>query len=162
MTTKYKIIIVVVSLTAAFAAGRYTVPSKVITETKIVEVEKKTQDQKQDVAKNVKKRTETTETLKPDGEKTTTIVVTEETVTDKKTDKTTIVDKAKDEESRKEVISNQDKVIVSLLGGAKLINPGINPLVYGLSITKPVLGPIAIGAWGLNNGTFGMSIGLTF
>lgn len=163
MSTKAKVITSVIVITSAFALGRYTVPTKVITETKIVEVEKKTEDKKQDVEKNTKKRTETTETVKPNGEKTTTTVVTEETNTDKKTDKISTTDKTTDSESKKEVVSGQDKVTISLLGGVQLFNNnGINSLVYGLGISKPVLGPITIGAFGFNDGRVGCSLGLTF
>lgn len=32
--------------------------------------------------------------------------------------------------------------------------------VYGVAVTKPVLGPVSIGVWGLSNKTFGASIGI--
>ncbi len=71
MKTRTKILIVTVSIASAFAAGRYSVPQKIKIETKIVEIEKKSEST--DVATNKKKRKKTTvvETVKPDGEKTT-------------------------------------------------------------------------------------------
>ena len=45
MSTKVKVSIVIVSLAIAFASGRWLAPTKVVTETKVVEVEKKTTDE---------------------------------------------------------------------------------------------------------------------
>lgn len=34
--------------------------------------------------------------------------------------------------------------------------------VYGASVSKEILDPVTVGAWGLNNGTIGVSIGIDF
>lgn len=151
MDTKYKVIIVVVTLTAAFAAGRYTVPEKIKVETKVVEVEKKVTD----IQKDTKKKTTVVETVKPDGSKQVTTVIDEDSSTDKKsqTDKDTTSD------TTKVVESGTQKVTISALGGID-INKTVP--VFGASITKPVLGPLTLGLFGLSSGVGGASVGLTF
>ena len=49
---------------------------------------------------------------------------------------------------------------ISALVGVDLPN-SLKPL-YGASFTKQFLGPISIGAWGLTNGTLGVSVGINF
>lgn len=51
------------------------------------------------------------------------------------------------------------KPMVSLLGGYDLTS---HKNVYGLSITKPLIGPVQVGVWGLSNGSLGISIGAEF
>lgn len=51
---------------------------------------------------------------------------------------------------------------ISALAGTDL-SKGLNITpVYGAAITKDVLGPVSIGAFGLTNGTMGVSIGISF
>lgn len=156
---KTKIIVCIITVTAAFAAGRYTVPEKVRVETKIVEVEKKSTENVADV-KTREKKTEVTKVVaKPDGTKetTTTVIYDNSKENDHKTDTTDTV--AKSQDKTKEVTHASDKVTVSALIGANIRSPG---MVYGASITKPILGPLAVGLFGLSDGTCGGSIGLTF
>lgn len=143
---KYKIIIAVVALAVSFAVGRYTVPEKVKIETKVVQVEK------QDTDKDTHKKTIVTVVQKPNGEKDSTTTTTVDVVS--KTD-SIISDKS---DTTKQITKGSSTTL-SLLGGYNLNN---NTPTYGLSVTKPVLGPVTIGAFGLNNGTVGASVGLTF
>lgn len=143
MTTKNKVIISVIVLITTFAVGRYSAPEKVRVEVKTVEVEKI-------VTKVVHVKTTTTE--KPDGTKETTTVV------DSRTDSST---NTKNTESKTEQTISKKMMNASVLSGLNLSsnNPG---LVYGLSVSGNLLGPITVGSWGLTNSTFGVSLGLNF
>jgi hypothetical protein len=153
MTQKTKIIITIVALLTSFAIGRWAAPEKVKIEKQVVTREKQvyTKD------KDDHKKTTTTEVDKPDGTKTITTVITDDNST-KSTDTT---DTATKETDTKEVTRGTSKVTLSALGGAHL-GLGSQPTVYGGMISKPVLGPITISAWGLSNATIGMGIGLSF
>jgi hypothetical protein len=152
MTTKQIVIIALIALVGAFAVGRYSAPEKVVTKT--VEVEKKTEDKQVDSQDN--KVTTITETDKPDGTKVKTTVIADKKdvqVDDKKTDDITKTE-------TKEIDRGSSKVTISLLAGENVTSPGIP--TYGLSITKPILGPLTVGVFGFQNGLIGASIGLTF
>lgn len=152
MTPKIKIIIISVALLCSFAAGRYTVPTKTITVTKTVEVEKKTENKDSNKHYVVVKH----ETDKPDGTKEITTTKTEtDTTQTKVTDNTNI-----SQDQSKTVISGSQKVTLAALAGVQM--PGTPNIVYGASVTKPVLGPITIGIFGLTNSTFGASVGVSF
>lgn len=145
MSTKIKVIIVFVSLLVSFAAGRYSVPEKIKIETKVVEVEKK----KEDIKKHRRKTTITDK----DGS-TTTII---DTTIEKKSDEDISLQK----DTTTEKVRGDSKVSLALMSGIDVTNPQ-KGLVYGVSVQKPVLGPITIGLWGFNTGTMGASVGLTF
>lgn len=149
MTKKTKVLIISVALLTSFALGRYTVPTKT-TETKDTST---TEDKTTDKTKH--KKVTIVETTKPDGTKTKTTVITEDTDTHK-TD-----DSATHEIDTKETVRGDSKVTISLLGAIQ-VNDLTQGIVYGLSATKPVLGPITIGVFGLTNKTVGASIGLSF
>lgn len=161
METKTKVFLVSIALLASFAAGRFLAPTKVVTETKIVEVEKKTENSNTTVDKNRRKRTEIHEITHPDGRKEVITIITDETDTKKNTDSSSSSETSKNEETRKEVVRSDSKVSLSALGGIKLNNPS-EGVVYGASVSKPVIGPISIGVWGLSNSTAGASVGLSF
>lgn len=156
MGNKTKVIIAAVALLGAFAAGRWAAPEKVKVEKVIVEVEKKTSEK--DAKKSTKKTTTTTKITHPDGriEESTTVV--EETVRESSKSETT--DKGKTESETTEITRSSSRVTVSGLGAFSLSN-GSGP-IYGASITKPILGPITVGAFYLTPGILGGSLGLTF
>lgn len=144
------------ALLTAFAFGRFSAPAKVKTETKIVEVEKKTE--KTNTDKQTHKKTEIVTIIKPDGTKETHTVITDNSDAKSKqseTDNTSIT-----EDKTKEVTYSQSKVTVSALAGFNIFSPSLPD--YGLSITKPVLGPITVGIFGFRSGMAGCSVGLTF
>lgn len=90
----------------------------------------------------------------PDG--TTKITTTTDTSTVKKVD--TITDT--DTHITQDVIPPKiDTLNVSILVG---LDVSRQTPVYGASITKQVLGPITVGAFGLTNGSVGGSIGISF
>ena len=151
MDTKWLVIGVVVLL-GAFAAGRWSAPEKVKIQT--VTVEKKTDDKKSDTEDH--KKITVTETTKPDGTKTKTTVITDDRNTkteDKSTDDTT-------KTMTKEVDKSTSKVTISMLAAENLSSPSIP--IYGVAITKPILGPLTVGIFGFQNSMAGVSVGLTF
>ena len=156
---KYKVVIVVISLASSFAIGRYTVPEKVRIETKIVEVEKKSDSKEQDSNKNNHKKIVIVRVVKPDGEKQTTVTSTDESTENKKNVEKVSSDTQIAKEDKKEVTGNQQKVTISALVGGDITT---RLPVYGLSITRPILGPLTVGLFGLSNGSIGASVGLTF
>ena len=152
MSTKAIVIISVVALLTAFAVGRWSAPEKVKIQT--VTVEKKTDDKKVNTDDN--KVTTITETDKPDGTKTKVTVISDKKdtqVVDKKTDDLT-------QTVTKEVDRSTSKVTISALAALNVSKLGVP--IYGASVTKPILGPITVGAFGLQNGTVGVSLGLSF
>jgi hypothetical protein len=156
MTTKVKVIIAAAVILAAYATGRYSAPTKVVTKVQTVEVEKKT-DQT-DTHKNIHKTTVTHTVKKPDGTTdttTTTVVDNRDTVKTNQTDQST--DTAT---SSKEVTHDSSKVTLSLLGGVNVTSP--SAVVYGGSISKPLLGPVAVSVFGFTNGMVGAGVGLSF
>lgn len=155
MSTKTKILVFVILTVGAFLAGRYSTPEKIRVETKIVEVEKKTEDSKTDTDKH--KETKTVTETAPDGTtKIITIIVEDE---NKKTEDKKTSDSVTNRDETKEITRNRSKLSISVLGGTNFLNPPLVP-IYGAHVTYSVLGPITVGAFGLSNLTFGVSIGL--
>lgn len=134
-----KYIAIIVLVIVAYASGRYMSPEKVRVETVTVEVTK-------EVAKKEKKTVKIKENI--DGSKETVIVT--DTETDEKSHSNSQMD-------TKEVI-NGSKFNISVLAGTSV---PVN-MVFGVSANKAILGPITAGAWGLSNGTVGLSLGLNF
>lgn len=160
MTTKSKIIIASIALLTSYAFGRWSAPEKVKIETKIVEVEKKTETSKTDTDRNKHKETTVTETTRPDGTKETTTKTVEDTQTDRKTNTSKTDDTTITESKSKEVTYSSSKVTVSALAGVNVLKGGLPD--YGASLTKPILGPITVGAFAFQSGMVGCSLGLTF
>ncbi len=159
LTRRNKIIIVSVGLLVSFAAGRYTVTESIKTEIHDTEVKKIAEDEKKNRDKEDHKKVVIVVIRKPDGEETTTTTETDDSE-DKETTvvkDTTTDDKVKNE--TKVVTKGQDKVTVSALGG---INVLTGQPQYGAAITKPILGPLNVGLWGLNTGAVGASVGVSF
>ncbi len=152
MSQKYKLIFIGGALVLAFTSGRWLAPTKVVTEVKTVEVEKKTDTTKT----NTNEHKTTVITTKPDG--TSQTVITDDTHTGSKTTDTTSITNTSD--TTKEVTRPSSKVTLSALGGVDIHN--LSTPIYGVSISKPILGPLTAGAWGLNTGAVGVSIGLSF
>jgi hypothetical protein len=153
MENRTKIIIASVALLTSYAFGRFSAPDHVKIETKIVEVEKKVTDT--DKEKHQKKVVEEIEL--PDGtkKKTTTIVQDTDTKTHVEDDKSKTSDTIKETDKG-------SKVTLAALGGVALHPNGTDPILYGGMISKPILGPITVGIWGLSNATAGAAVGLTF
>lgn len=158
MKTSSKIILAIIALVVSYAFGYYESPEKIKTETKIVEVESKTK--KTDSDTNKHKDTKTTEVIKPDGTKTITTTVTEDT--NRKSDSTATDDTKKMEDITKEVTKSGSRLNLAILTGVNFSNLTSNPIIYGGSVSRNLIGPITLGIWGLTNSTAGASIGLQF
>lgn len=143
MTFIQKLSIVSISLILAFAFGRFSTPTKTETKIETVEVEKKQKDVKSDII--------TVEVIKPDGTKTTTI-------TDKT--ETKIQDNILSKQTMDKIVEKSYSITnISLLSGMDITSPKI---IYGVSVSKNLLGPVVIGLWGMTNSTAGASIGVSF
>lgn len=147
MSYKYKILIAMLALAASFAFGRYTVNSttKTTEDTKV--------DTTIDSDKNKHKETTTVTIELPSGEKRTTTTTTEDSNTIK--------------HSAQEVTQHIDQTITkgdSYLNVSALAGLDVSKMrpVYGASVSKEMLGPITLGAFGMTNGLIGLSIGLNF
>jgi hypothetical protein len=146
---KYKTIISGGLLLAAFAAGRYSAtppPSSVKETTKT--------DTTVNEATNTHTKTTVTETKKPDG---TDVTVT---VTDQVANNI-INEKQNSNSSLQQTVSSKSKFNISVLG-ANDFSRGLMIPTYGLSVSKEIVGPVTVGAFGLMNGTVGISVGLDF
>lgn len=145
MDLKNKIFIGIGYTALIFAIGRYTVqkPTTDILETQQVQ---QTED------KHINTKKTVTETKKPDGTDTI-VTVINQTVEDEKKDKIDTTVQIKEKPVNK-------PLSLAILAGADYGQP-LKP-VYGLSVSKEILGPITIGVFGLQNKTIGISIGLNF
>lgn len=146
MTSKHKIIIILILLITAFSIGRYSVSSP-----DVKTVESVVTDTDIKIDKDTHKVTIITKD--PSGKETTTITEDSKTKTDKTKNSTIIVDQTS-------TSSKRSTINISALAGIGL-DRGFIPS-YGLSVTKEILGPITIGTFILINGTLGISIGLNF
>ena len=159
LTRNQKIGIGVTVVVIAFAAGRYSTPTKTVTQIKTVEIEKKVEDKKVDNDHKTHLKRTKTEVDKPDGSKTIT-TVTENVTEDKtKSDDKTVDNKTKDTTATKTESKGNSQVTISALSGVDVTN---GHYVFGASVYKPVLGPIGIGVFGLSDLTFGAQVGITF
>jgi FtsZ-interacting cell division protein ZipA len=151
MSTKVKVIIAVIVLAVTFATGRWSASQKT---TKTTEQVTQT-DVKADV-KDTHTKTTITETKQPTGVDTTVTVIDQ--VQD---DKSTENDNTKTQIQQTVTPTSKSKLNISVLG-AEDFSKGFTEPTYGLSISKEVLGPLTVGAFGLMNGTVGISVGLDF
>lgn len=139
---KNYILTAIVALLIGGAFGYYLMPSKIVTETKVVTVEK-------EVQVDTHKTTVTVE--KSDGTKTTTTV------------DNSVVNTTQDTQStdNKTVKTNISKNVLNLSALAGYSFSTLSP-VYGLEVSKNLLGPITSGLWAMTNRSCGLSIGLNF
>ncbi len=148
------------ALLVSFAAGRWLAPEKIKIEKQIIEVEKKSSNKDTEAERNKRKETIITEKINSDGSKETTTHIVEETSASKKAGESNNSESGRAENETKEIERGTAKVTISALAGTTFSTE--TPIVYGGSISKPIFGPITIGAWGLTNKTAGFSLGLTF
>lgn len=66
----------------------------------------------------------------------------------------------KTKETIKEVVARKRQTNISALIGYDSHRPG--DAVYGVSITRELVGPITYGVWGLTSGVAGVSAGINF
>lgn len=154
---KKMIISVVVIALVSFAAGRYTAKSKEIKET----------NKKEDITKNTEKttnkhkKTKTVVITNPDGSKKEVTIIDENTKSDTNKNENIKKDtstKTTTEYGSKNTLRFGGLAGVNLSQGAQ----GFSQPIYGGYISRQLLGPVEIGAFGLSNGIVGTSIGLSF
>jgi lipopolysaccharide export LptBFGC system permease protein LptF len=151
MTTRTKIIISIVVLIVTFAAGRWSASQVSIKTTQMV-----TQNDQKAEVKDTHTKTTITETKQPTGVDTTITVIDQ--VQD---DKTAEKDNSISNTQTTITPTSKSKLNISILG-AEDFSKGFTQPTYGLSVNKEVLGPVTVGAFGLMNGTVGISVGLDF
>jgi hypothetical protein len=87
---------------------------------------------------------------------------TDSTTTKKQENASTSKDSEKNTSKESEKISRgSSQVTVSVLSALKITNLS-GGLIYGVAVTRPILGPLTVGAFGFTNSTVGLSIGLSF
>lgn len=151
MTKTKTAILLTLGAATAFALGRYTVPTKIKVETKIVEVEKK----RTTTDKDTSKKTLTKTTRKPDGTETTVTKVVEDSKTKRETNKDTTT--TAHQTTTKETSGGRTSVLALMALDLKTPTSA-----YGASINRMLVGPVTVGAFGFTNGTVGLGLGLTF
>ncbi len=146
LNLKSKVIIGLAALALAFAAGRWMTPEKILVKKEQVIV--KITDTDTTTKKNV------VVTIKPDGTRT----EVDTSVTETKT-------KENEMEHSKEtklVVNHSGKTNISILGGVHPTHLQ-DGFVYGISISRTILGPITIGVWAtVPTPVIGASVGLQF
>jgi hypothetical protein len=142
--------------TLGYGFGRYSAPIQIkeVEKIKIVTVEKKVENTKE------KKDVQVVVVQKPDG--TTTTTTTDKTTIDiaasTNTDTTSLTDKSK------LTVFSRPSWKFTLMGGMDIHTSNLTVVkpIYGGMIERSILGPISIGAWGISNGTFGLSAAIAF
>jgi hypothetical protein len=148
MTIKSKILIAGIALIVAFIGGRFSASRpdvKTVTQTD--------ETKKTDEIKDTHIVTVIKEITKPSGEveKTTTI--------DTNITKRTETEATKDTKTVQTETSSNNKVTIQALVGYDMAK---QLPTYGASAAKDIAGPISVGAWGLSNGSIGVSLGVRF
>ena len=146
MTIKTQIIILTSTAVLAFASGRYSNTRPEVKTQTVIQA---------DVKQNEDKKVNETvvETKKPDGTVTTVTKINENDATD--------TDETIHEQQSTEVKSTAGKWTISGLASANVVHPQTG-LTYGLGVTRQLIGPVSVGAFGFTNGVVGVSLGVTF
>jgi hypothetical protein len=161
MMVKAEIGTIAVALVVAFAAGRWAAPTKVVYHATSVTADKKTESINTDSNQNKHIETKVTQSDSKDGTKVVVTEITEDDETVRAKTSNTSEETQKTETRDKTVIYNSPKVTISALAGLSVHDLSVPSPVYGASVSKQVLGPISAGIWGLSNGVFGLSIGVS-
>jgi hypothetical protein len=144
LENKTKVIIVLVLVAVAYAFGRYMQPANIEIQTreviKTVEVNK------------VEKRKIKVRIVRPDGTVEERWVEEDITVTQK--------ENAKEKESSKKVTNQKTQWKVHALAG--VTDSKFDQIKYGVQIERRIVGPIFLGAYGMQGGVVGLSIGMEF
>lgn len=144
MTNRLLILLAILLAAIFFALGRYTVKTTITTTDRKIDEVKDTDTKKHEVITEVKK---------PDGSITTVTVIDTARSTQDHKDTDTFT---KTITSAKNPITN-----ISLLA-ATSTHSFTSPPTYGISVNREIAGPLTVGAFGLMNGTVGISIGVNF
>lgn len=161
-------LVAVVVFMAGLACGRYTTPTKVVTKTETVTVEKEVVKNKEVTSKDTNKNRELviTETTKPDGTK---VVekhyINRDEIKEDTTKTNTVTDTKKSDSKSESIVSNEknDWNLSALVTNSHTEDDFMKGSVsYGVHIQRRIIGPFSIGAFGISNKTYGLSIGASF
>lgn len=161
MTNKQLAITAAALVMVSFAFGRYSVPASVKTTDKIIQSDTKTDTKSTDVATDTSSKTTTTDITAPDGTKTHTIIQEQDVNHDNKTSQVDIDSRRQTETKTSEITRSGARTNVAALGMAKASFSSLTP-DYGVLVSRDVLGPINVGAFGFKSGNIGIAIGLSF
>lgn len=161
MSARTKVIIVMALMAVSAAAGRFTVPTKVVIETKTVEIIKEVKVKDKDSIKNRHKNTTIVVDTHPDGSSTKTTTISDNTSSEKHETATSTKESDITDTAHKQVESDSSRVSISVLAGVNPFSPQ-SGITYGGHISSKVLGPITIGLFGLTSGIIGPTVGITF
>lgn len=159
-SSRSRLLYSVVALVVAFAFGRYTAPDRIEIKREIVTVEVENKQTQKDQSIDQNKKTTEIHVTRPDG----TTFKKKITQTEKKTDTqlNQTIEREKDTTQREsKVVETSRRLSVSVIAGPDFTNFAA-PIVFGGHISRPFIGPISLGIWGLNSGVGGMSLGLQF
>jgi hypothetical protein len=146
MSTKTTLLSILAALVIGLAVGRFTLPAKVVTKIQTVEVQKVVvQDHTVTVVKTVKE---------PNGA----VEVTQTTHNDVVTASQDQIKQSLD----KETLYNTSRWSLNVIAAVPLGRGIAQPVEYGLSASYRLIGPFSVGAMGLQDGTVGVSVGITF
>lgn len=153
-------------LVGAFLAGRASAPESVRVETRTLGVHAKSESEirAEGVSAEHASHREVlvTELVRPDGTRKTTT----RTVTDRqaKNASSSLAESVTSEANVKETLSLKESsaqagrsLEISLLAGTGI---SLGSLTYGLHVSRPFLGPLTLGLWGVSNGVAGVSLGI--
>lgn len=149
MSNKIVVLIVLILILVSFMVGRYSVNPPAVKDTQIV-----TQDTQTQIKEEKHVIVHTITVKEPSGvERTETTTESDTHIDkDKNTESQTVVEHESTLQKRSEV--NISGLIASDLNDIKP--------VYGLSVSKEIIGPITVGLFGFTNGTLGVSVGINF
>jgi lipopolysaccharide export LptBFGC system permease protein LptF len=159
---------VAIALLIGAGFGRYSLPAKVVTKTETVTVEKEVIKNTEKTIKDTNKDRELIiiETIKPDGTK---VVekhyVNRDQIKEDTTKVNVTTDIKKTDEKTSTVVSNgkNDWNLSALVTTSHTEDDMLKGNVsYGVHVQRRILGPMSIGAFGLTNKTYGISLGVSF
>lgn len=159
MTTKLQIIIGVCLLLGGVAVGRYTAPTKTVVKVETKEVIKEVVVTTKGETKYIKNDlvTKIVEIVNKDGSSTKTTYIVDKGSTLNEIKEFQSIDLSKTTETKKETITeNKRSVNINGMVYLKDMKPE-----YGLHISKQFLGPISIGAFGMQDKRVGLTVGLS-
>jgi hypothetical protein len=146
--TKTQFVILLLVASAGFAFGSWSVKST-------TDVKTTTQQSNATQDKNSHTRITVTDVRTKDGTETKTVVA------DRVSNDVSIDTTSMQTQQTHVTTGKTSTVNISLLGAEDFAQGFIKP-TYGLSVSKEILGPVTVGAFGFMNGTVGVSIGLDF
>lgn len=164
---KYVIIAVVIFI-AGLACGRFTTPSKVVTKTETVTVEKEVVKTKEKNVTDTNKNRElvVTETVKPDGTKIIEKHYINRDEIHSTSDKVNVATTESKTDTKSSTVTTNEKndwnlsaLVTSSHTDSDMFHESLS---YGVHIQRRIIGPFSIGAFGITNKTYGLSIGASF